>query len=297
MPARRVSTLIQQWASAPEISARSALVTIIGDTLIPVGASLWMSQMLRLSEGFGFSDRLVRTSMNRLVAEDWLYTERVGRQSRYHLTELALAESARASERIYGTESADWTGEWVLLFLPRTMPSADRSRIVEHVRWNGFVPVSSDVLALPGGKAESARELVRLVAPEVRPVIATATFTELASLVEDGFFLKDSDSEELATAYAQFVSRYEPLLKVAGECGPEEAFGLRTMVVHDLRRIRLRWPELPVQARPALWPGARAAELAAGLYQEFASDSAKWLSEVFDMSYPSEFPARFATAS
>ncbi len=284
---------IERWADASDISARSTLVTIIGDTLVPIGSSLWMSQMLQLSSVFGFSDRLVRTSMNRLVSEDWLYTERIGRQSRYHLTELAFAESAQAAERIYGLGAADWSGEWALLFLPQSLGAAERSRIVEHLRWNGFVPVSSDVLAAPGTKPESARELVLLVDPELRPVIATATFTELATLVEEGFFLGESDGDQLAAAYSQFVERYEPLVKEAKDATAVEAFGIRTMVVHDLRRIRLRWPDLPVQARPVGWPGDEATAVAAALYAEVASRSAIYLSEIFDLSYPRAFPARF----
>lgn len=285
---------IREWVGAVDISARSVLVTIIGDTLVPIGSSLWMSQMLRLSEGFGFSDRLVRTSMNRLVAEDWLYTERVGRQSRYHLTNLAFTESAQAAERIYGVGEVDWTGEWVLLFLPNSLVAAESAQIVEHLRWNGFVSVSSGVVAAPGGKPESARELLHLVDSSIRPVIAMATFTELASLVEDGFFLAESDGDDLAAAYSTFAQRYEPLLSSLGSITPEQAFVLRTMVVHDLRRIRLRWPDLPVQARPVDWPGAHAAEVAGELYATLVADSAEWLSNIFDVSYPRAFPARFS---
>ncbi len=292
----RFDTLIRNWASAADISARSVLVTIIGDTLVPIGSSVWMSQMLQLSAGFGFSDRLVRTSMNRLVAEDWLYTERVGRQSRYHLTDLAFAESASAAERIYGVGDPDWSGEWVLLFLPRDLPSSEASRIVEHLRWNGFVQVAAGVLVAPGGKPEAARELLALVDPALTAVVAVATFTELDELVEQGFFMGQSDSDELAAAYALFVERYEPLLRSLENANSLQLFGLRTMLVHDLRRIRLRWPELPVQARPVLWPGGRAAEVAAELYTSLVAGSADWLSEVFETNYPRSFESRFSTS-
>ena len=290
---------IQQWADAPDISARSVLVTMIGDTLVPIGTSIWVSQMLQLSEAFGFSDRLVRTSMNRLVVEEWLYTERVGRRSRYHLTELAIGESARADERIYGVEDPDWTGEWVLLFLPTTLPATEAARITEHLRWNGLASVSPRVLAKPEAKPESVRELMELIAPSIRPVIATATFTELADLVEDGFFLAEADGDDLAAAYSRFADRYEPLLarvRKPKKVEPVDAFGLRTMLVHDLRRIRLRWPELPVQARPADWPGGRAGEIASDLYRAVEARSAEWLSTIFELTYPTTLPTRFAVS-
>ena len=285
---------IEEWAAAPNISARSVLVTIIGDTLIPIDSSVWMSQILELSEGFGFSDRLVRTSMNRLVAERWLYTERVGRQSRYHLTDVALTESARAAERIYGSDRVDWSGEWVLVFLPAELRAAESSTIVEHFRWNGFVPVASGVLASPRCTHDTARELLAAVAPGVRPVIASANFTELESLVDDGFFLAKSDGDELTAAWLAFVERYEPLLPAAAVASSVEAFGLRTMLIHDLRRIRLRWPPLPAQAHPTDWPGVSASQIAAEMYSQLAERSAEWLSSIFAGEYPRAFPTRFA---
>lgn len=294
MPVRASQlTAIEQWAAQPHISARSVLVTIIGDALIPVASSLWMSQMLELSEGFGFSDRLVRTSMNRLVSESWLYTERVGRRSRYHVTDLAMSESARAEERIYGSNDVDWSGEWVLVFLPDELRAAESSRIVEHLRWNGFVPVTAGVLASPGGSPEAARELLSVVGLVVRPVVASATFAELDALVDDGFFIAKSDGDELAAAWSSFVARYEPLRARVGSATPPEAFGLRTMLIHDLRRIRLRWPSLPPQLHPAGSPGVRAGEIAADLYAQLTDRSGEWLSSIFAMEYPRAFPARF----
>jgi phenylacetic acid degradation operon negative regulatory protein len=286
--------LIEAWASEADISARSVLVTIIGDTLVPVGASLWMGQMLQLTDVFGFSDRLVRTSMTRLTGDGWLSNERVGRQSRYHLTELALRESAQAAERIYGVGDADWAGEWTLLFLNSPGSNAsDSATIADHLRWNGFVRIGRDLLASPTREPDVVRELVALIAPELRPVIATATFTELERLVEEGFFLADSDVDELSQAYAMFVDRYEPLAHDVGSLQPEIAYGVRTMMVHDLRRIRLRWPDLPAATRPAAWAGDVAAHIATTLYEPLTERAAPWLSEVFDEKYPSTIPGRF----
>ncbi|MFT7476079.1 MAG: phenylacetic acid degradation operon negative regulatory protein [Verrucomicrobiales bacterium] len=287
-------SLIEAWASEADISARSVLVTIIGDTLVPVGASLWMSQMLQLTDVFGFSDRLVRTSMTRLNGEGWLSNERVGRQSRYHLTELALRESAQAAEQIYGVDDADWEGEWTLLFLNNPGSNAsDSATIADHLRWNGFVRIGRDLLASPTCKPDVVRELVALIAPDVRPVIATAAFTELGRLVEEGFFLADADVDELARAYAAFVDCYERLAVDAGSLEPEVAYGVRTMMVHDLRRIRLRWPDLPAATRPTDWAGDVAAQVATTLYEPLTERASSWLGEVFGRDYPSTIPGRF----
>ena len=281
-PAAATSTIVEQWAAQPHISARSVLVTIIGDTLIPVASSVWMSQMLSLTEVFGFSDRLVRTSMTRLVNDGWLTNERVGRQSRYHFTELALKESAQADGRIYGVDEANWTGEWTLLFLTN-LDADSRQLILDDLRWNGFVRIGREVLASPSSTPADARSLCRLIAPDSKPAVATASFADVEQLVDDGFFTADSDGADIAQAYQQFIAQHSPI--DLSKVSPTEAYALRTMLVHDLRRIRLRWPDA-LEAEPAI-------ELAADRYAELSSAAAPFLSELLDVDYPKVMKARF----
>jgi len=242
---------IEEWAAQPHISARSVLVTIIGDTLIPVASSVWMSQMLALTEVFGFSDRLVRTSMTRLVNEGWLTNERVGRQSRYHLTELALRESSQADGRIYGLDHVDWTGEWTLLFL------ADLE----------------------------AQALCEVIVPEFSPAVATASFLDIENQISEGFFAADSDGAEIALAHKNFVERHST---IATPTTSMEAYALRTMLVHDLRRIRLRWPDS--------FEAAASIDLASERYIELSGAAVPALSGLLDVDYPNRIPQRFEGA-
>jgi len=275
---------IEEWAAQPHISARSVLVTIIGDTLIPVASSVWMSQMLALTEVFGFSDRLVRTSMTRLVNDGWLTNERVGRQSRYHFTELALRESAQADGRIYGIDEVDWTGEWTLLFLPQAAPAGSAARdIVEHLRWNGFVRIGNEVLASPTITPPDAAALCEAIAPGSNPAVAMTTFSDVEQLIEDGFFTADGDSAEIVDAYEQFIARHSTIDPTTAS--PIEAYALRTMLVHALRRVRLRWPDT-LDAEPAI-------ELAAKRYEKVGGAAAPLLSELLDVDYPTKMKARF----
>lgn len=277
------ASAIGGWAAQPHISARSVIVTIIGDTLMPVASSVWMAQMLQLTDVFGFSDRLVRTSMTRLVNDGWLSNERVGRQSRYHFTERALQESAQADGRIYGVEAADWTGEWTLVFLSN-LDSDARQLIADDLRWNGFVRIGREVLASPTSTPDDAKALCRLIAPAVNPTVATAAFTDVEQLVEGGFFTADSDGAQIADAYEHFVE-FQAGLK-AVNASPIVAYALRTMLVHDLRRIRLRWPDIP-EAKPAI-------ALAADRYAKLSGTAAPFLSELLDLDYPTAMKGRFS---
>lgn len=273
---------IEGWAAQPHISARSVIVTVIGDTLIPVVSSVWMAQMMALTEIFGFSDRLIRTSMTRLVNDGWLTNERVGRQSRYHFTELALRESAQADGRIYSVEAADWTGEWTLVFLSN-LDADSRQLIADDLRWNGFVRIGRELLASPTSTCDDAKALCRLIAPSASPAVATATFTDVEHLVEDGFFTADSDGAMVVEAYEHFAERHSQGNTTT--MSSMEAYATRTMLVHDLRRIRLRWPDA-LEAKPVI-------ELAAHQYAELSGTAVPFLTELLELEYPTIMKGRF----
>ncbi|MYL04319.1 MAG: hypothetical protein F4011_09090 [Acidimicrobiaceae bacterium] len=81
-----IAAAVRLRCKQTDISARSLLVTVLGDSVLPVTETLWLSGLFELAAPFGFSERLVRTSMFRLVSEGWVSNERVGRRSRYSLT-------------------------------------------------------------------------------------------------------------------------------------------------------------------------------------------------------------------
>jgi phenylacetic acid degradation operon negative regulatory protein len=68
--------------------------------------------------------------------------------------------------------------------------------------------------------------------------------------------------------YQQFIDQFEPLLALKGSgLAPEQAFVIRTLLIHAYRRVQLHDPMLPVELLPDPWPGARAYELARALYR------------------------------
>ena len=65
---------------------------------------------------------------------------------------------------------------------------------------------------------------------------------------------------EVAQAYEEFVGQHSVIETSA--VAPLEAYALHAMLVHDLRRIRLRWPDA-LEAEPAI-------ELAASRYAQLS---------------------------
>jgi phenylacetic acid degradation operon negative regulatory protein len=78
---------------------------------------------------------------------------------------------------------------------------------------------------------------------------------------------------DLAASYEGFLQKYEPIRDALLACGPEQvseenAFLVRTLLIHDVRRLLLRDPQLPESLLPVSWPGSRARYLCRDLYRK-----------------------------
>lgn len=270
-------------------------MTVLGDSVLPVTKTLWLSSLFELAAPFGFSERLVRTSMYRLVSEGWVSNERVGRRSRYSLTLLAVSESTDADRRIYTRDPAVWDGSWAFAVLDAALMKAhERDRIARHLRWHGFVALGRGLLASPSVTVPSLRELLHLVEPAAVVPIGRAELDDLGRLVEQGYFADAFRVDDTENEYRDFLARYEPWqshdLDVAA---PLDAYGLRTTLVHEFRRIRLREPDMPAELLPSDWIGGRAFDVAADLYRRLSPVAAPFLGKILKVDYPATFPRRF----
>ena len=63
--------------------AKSLVVTVFGDAILPHGGTVWVGSLIRLLGPFGVSERGVRTAVQRLTVEGWLSNRSVGRRSDY----------------------------------------------------------------------------------------------------------------------------------------------------------------------------------------------------------------------
>jgi phenylacetic acid degradation operon negative regulatory protein len=275
--------LVARFRRQRPLRAGSLIVTIFGDAIMPRGGAIALGSLIRLAAPFGLGERLVRTATARLAHEGWVEARRVGKRSEYRLSSGGRERFAEATERIYGAPSASWSGRWTLIVLP-ALPAAERQRLRRELAWQGFGELWSGVFAHPepsagidgapprpashvGGARLPTRALVfeaRLVSP------ATP-----AALVDLGWDLKD-----LARRYQRFATRFERVsaaLRAAPD--PETGFVLRTLLIHEYRRLHLRDPLLPERLLPPGWPGIRAAELCRVIYGQVFAASEIHLSE------------------
>src|SRR5690606_9878341 len=103
------------------------------------------------------------TSVFRLVAQDWLQSERHGRRSLYRLSEQGRELTRQASSRIYEGSPDDWGGDWTLVILPRfgNGSLAKRAEVRRELIWAGFGAVAPGIFALPRDQAATAQKVLR----------------------------------------------------------------------------------------------------------------------------------------
>jgi phenylacetic acid degradation operon negative regulatory protein len=260
------SALVARFQRQRPMRAGSLLVTMFGDAISPRGGAVTLGSLIRLAEPFGIPERLVRTSVGRLANDGWIESRRAGRQSEYFLTEHGKARFAEATQRIYGEAPRSWDGQWTLIFLP-TGPRARRETLREELMWLGFGQVSPGVLAHPSRTVADTREQLEELQVNGSAVVMRAASEGTAG--DQALLVSGWDLAELARSYQRFVTTFEPLRTLMGRTAPspETAFVVRTLLIHEYRKIHLRDPLLPHSLLPRDWIGATAYELCRDLYR------------------------------
>jgi phenylacetic acid degradation operon negative regulatory protein len=251
--------------------SKSLVMTIFGDAIAPHGGRLWLGSLIELVAPLGVTDRLVRTSVFRLVQEGWLVANREGRRSSYALQPDAAPRFARANRRIYAPPGVDWDGRWTLLLAPNgSIDSALRAAVRKELEWEGFAMLAPGLLAHPAADHDGVAEVLRRVDSGGRIFVCAATelpgigARPLAELVREGW-----DLSAVVAGYRRFIEDFTPLpaLLQADTPDPQQAFIVRTLLIHAYRRVQLHDPMLPLALLPQPWPGSEAYALAQAIYR------------------------------
>ena len=261
------TALVSRFRHQRPLRCGSLIITVFGDAIAPRGGAITLASLIDVMAPFSVTERLVRTSVGRLAADGWLTSHRFGRLSEYRLSASGRAHFADATRRIYAGPTTAWTGRWTLVLM-HGIAAVQRQRIREALRWQGFGELGASVLAHPTLTPGEARgELARLGLADGLIILESqgADAGENRRLVTDGW-----DLRELVARYLRFVRGFAPVLPaVRGRQRPAplSAFLVRTLLIHEYRKIHLRDPLLPPSLLPGDWPGTAAYELCATVYE------------------------------
>ncbi|MEP6666388.1 MAG: PaaX family transcriptional regulator C-terminal domain-containing protein [Nocardioidaceae bacterium] len=250
-----------------DVNARSALFDVYGDHLRPRGGAAPVAALVRILAPLDIAAPAVRTAISRMVRQQWLAAIKLDQGAGYRLTPRAERRLTDAAHRIYRSGIAPWDRRWHLLVVDHVANRGSRDRVRTALGYLGYAVLRDDTWISP----RASSEVDSLFQHE--GVRAQRFWSEHdgndAALAAQAW-----DLEGLGRAYCRWLDEARGLVSgVAGDGGhaghdgvsaPDEltdqdAFVVRSRLVHEWRKFLFRDPGLPRELLPKRWPGDDAA--------------------------------------
>jgi len=283
----RAEALIHGLLERVRLRAPSLIVTVLGDSIAPHGGSFWIGSMIEAMATFGLNERLVRTAIFRLTKEEWLTATQIGRRSYYSLTPRGIKRFEEAFHRVYDMPDGPWDGTWTLAMLDgQAIAAEDRDKIRRELTWAGFGTASNFVYAHASMGANEARDKLADLGILDHALILRSRIEypgdDEAALA---FVRRCWDLDQIASQYAGFLESFRPIwhaLRDGMAPSPATAFMIRTLLIHEYRRLTLRDPQLPAELMAHDWEGAAARTLTRNIYRKVTPGVERYLTRNFE---------------
>lgn len=257
-------------------TARSLLLTLLGEFVLPGGGSAWTSTLVDALATVGVEEKAARQAVARSADRGLLQAEQIGRRTRWHLTDHATRLLTEGTERIYSFHhrSRVWDECWVVVVV--RVPESNRQarhRLRTRLGWAGFAPMAPGVWLSPWREREAeAREVLENLGLEKTAtsfVGAHGAIGDTAAIVAEAWDLDGIEAE-----YRRFLDRHTAVAPT----DPRDAFAALTLLIHEWRRLPFVDPDLPAELLPAQWIGDRAGHQFHELHDRWKPDALEWWS-------------------
>lgn len=252
--------------------AKSLVMTLFGDAITPHGGEVWLGSLIELLAPFGINDRLVRTSVFRLAEEGWLDARREGRRSRYALNAVSAPRFEQAYQRVYLPSYQEWDKNWTLvLAISGMISTSQRANLRKELTWQGFGMIAPGIFAHPSPDRGAVEEIFTRIGVASAVFVCEAVESQLPSARPLSELISQCWALDAVIAeYERLINHFAVLPKILANgtpLEPEHAFVVRTLLIHEFRRVHLHDPLLPLELLPQNWPGKMAYELCHDIYQ------------------------------
>lgn len=250
-----------------EGSARSLLMTILGEFVLPFGQLVWTATLVDSLRLVGVEEGSARQALGRIASEGWLTSDRVGRRVRWSLTDAGRELLEEGANRIYlfGSRELSWDGRWlvVLISIPESM-RALRHKVRTQLSWAGFGSPLPGVWISPHAEA----------AAEAKAILEGLDLSDkaLSFVSEYGALGNQSDMVLAAWDLAEVECHYREFIEDFSGLKPRSADDIlvaQIRLVHEWRRFPFLDPQLPRVLLPPHWSGTAATSL-------FEAKHAEW---------------------
>ena len=189
-----------------------------------------------------------------MVSQGWLTPVRLDQGAGYRLTPQAERRLSAAASRIYRRGVVDWDGRWHLLVVDRIIDRSTRERVRNGLTYLGYACLRDHTWISPR------------VSDELDGVLAAENVTALRFWAghdgdEESLAAGCWDLDDIGRSYAGWLAQAQELVgDPARSLTDEQAFTIRSRLVHEWRKFLFRDPALPRELLPVHWPGDAAAE-------------------------------------
>lgn len=280
-----------------QTSARSLLLTVLGEFVLPAGEPVWTRALLDVLGALGVEAKSARQALARTAGEGLLTSDRDGRRVRWSLTPAGSELLSDGAARIYGfgRPTTGWDGRWLVLLA--SVPESRRRlrhRLRTRLAWAGLGSPAPGVWVSPDPGKEAR---VAAVLDELDLAGSGYSFVGHYGGIgrADDIVAQAWDLDVVERAYSEFLDEFGPHLDPAsaascaadatpapGAAGPAtddggDVLARQVRLVHAWRRFPFLDPELPAELLPEQWAGSRAAELFTTLHERWdAPARAAW---------------------
>lgn len=232
--------------------ARAAVFDLYGDHLAESGYWAPIAAIVTLTQRCEIQPPATRTAISRMVGQHWLVAHRRHGLRGYAATPAGRSRLSGAWHRIYDPGPASWDGRWHLVVLEPPGERLARARLQASMTYLGYGRLAPASWISPHRSAEL---------PGVLDNLAVSATDVLGPSPRDPEELVRTvwDLADLATSYRDFTGTVPDRVE-ATRLPPEQAYAVRTALVHRWRNFQFRDPGLPGEVLPADWPGHRARE-------------------------------------
>lgn len=240
-------------------SARSLLLTILGEFVHSRDGSAWTGTLVAALGALGVEEKSARQTIARTASQGIIASERHGRRVRWQLTDDGSLLLAEGTERIYSflRSRHTWDGQW--LVVAAAVPESQRStrhKLRTRLTWLGLGCPTPGMWIIPDADKEdevqAALTDLDLADRAFAWVGRRAAGTDPASLIDAAW-----DLAEVRTRYQEFSADFE---ERAVE-DDSEAFVGQVELIQAWRSFPFVDPDLPAELLPPDWPGPAAATL------------------------------------
>ena len=243
-------------------SARSLLLTVLGEFVLPDGRPVWTATLIDLLADLDVAEKAARQAIMRTADSGWIEGSRVGRETRWSLTAAGTRLLREGTDRIYGfaVDERPWDGRWLVMTVG--VPENNRAlrqSLRTRLGWTGLGSVNATTWVTP--RIDREPEACRVL-DELGLVHGSWSFVANAGRLGD-----ERSLARTAWDLDAIERRYEDFLDLVARRRPRsdrQALVAQVRLVQEWRRFPFLDPRLPRELLPPRWSGARAA----GVFRE-----------------------------